>query len=349
MRTPWFPEGFDVDARRVRTGVHVDAILTALAERQHGVVTALQLLALGVTRAQIRERLRSGHLMSVSAGVYLVGHTTATAEGRRMVGVLAAGDDALLADLNAAVHLGADVLEPRQLHVLIPPGRRVEREGITARAVVVLPRERTIVDGIPCLTWPRVLLDVAAHRGRATLERLWHDAVYRKALDERGIRQVLDDHFGEPGTVELRRLWERRQHALGVSANRLEDALRDIVVEAGMPEPRRNERLRIDGVTLRPDLYIPERRLAFETDGRDGHEDPEQQLSDDERDALYASAGLVVGRFGWWAVNYQRPGVLQDFVRFEAAWQRCGGTWTTAASPPAFEFARRRAPLSQAA
>jgi very-short-patch-repair endonuclease len=347
MRTPWFPERFDVDARHVRRGVHVDAVITALAERQHGVVTARQLLALGVTRAQIRERLRSGHLVRASAGVYVVGH--ATAEGRRMVAVLAAGDDALLADLNAAVHLGAAVWEPRQLHVLIPPGRRVERQGITARAVVVLPHERTIADGIPCLTWPRVLLDIAAHRGRPTLERLWHDAIYRKALHEDGIRQVLDDHFGEPGTVELRRLWERRQHALGVSANRLEDALRDIVVEAGMPEPRRNERLRIDGVTLRPDLYIPERRLALETDGRDGHEDPEQQLSDAERDALYASAGLVVGRFGWWAVNYQRPGVLQDFARFEAAWQRCAGTWTTAAPPPAFGFARRPAPLSRAA
>lgn len=335
-----FPVGFDADAHRAVTGIHLDAVLTAIADRQHGAIAARQILALGFGRKPIVSRLRSGHLTRKSPGVYLVGQATPTAAGRRMVGVLGAGDGAVLGELSAAAHRGAQVWEPRDVQVIVPPGRRVRRRGVDARDAIVLPHEHEIVDGIPCLTWPRLLLDLAAHRGPRTLEGVWHDVIYRKLLDERGLRRVLHEHIGEPGTVELRRRWEHRQDALGASANRLESDLRDIVVEAGMPEPRRNHRIRIGEVLLRPDLYIPERGLALETDGRDGHEDAEQQVSDAVRDTLYRSVGLNVGRFGWWAVNYQRPGVLADLARYEAAWHRRGGAWTAAEPPPAFTFGR---------
>ncbi|MCW2959472.1 MAG: hypothetical protein JWP18_2275, partial [Solirubrobacterales bacterium] len=84
-----------------------------------------------------------------------------------------------------------------------------------------------------------------------------------------------------------------------------------------------------------------ERRLAFETDGRDGHADPEQQVSDAARDRLYRSVGITPCRYGWWAVHYQRPGVLSDLVRFETAWQRTRGRWTARDPMPRFEFTRR--------
>ncbi|WP_354699219.1 hypothetical protein DSM112329_04929 [Paraconexibacter sp. AEG42_29] len=335
-----FPEGFDKKAHRRAAGGHMDATLTALADLQHGHVTTKQLRALGWSRDQLRERVRSGHLTRRHVGVLLVGSSVPTSAGRRMGAVLAAGADVVLGQLSAAAQLGAKVREPHSVHVIIPPSRRVERVGVSAYRSAVLPHERTVADGVPCPTWPRLLLQLAACRS-TQLEHLWHDAIYRRQLDDAALAKVLIDHEGAPGTAELRRLWEQRLYAIGRSANKLEADLRDIVVEAGLPEPHRNWRVDVDGQTLRPDLYIPEYALAVEGDGRDGHSDPEQQLNDARRDAAYRKLGLHPVRIGWWAVGYQRPGVVADFARYAGAWRRTGGRWTTADPLPVFEYARR--------
>jgi hypothetical protein len=342
VERPWFPPGFDTTANHRARGLHADAILTALADAQHGVVTARQARELGVSGPQIRDRLRSRHLHRVSAGVYLVGHVTYTPGGRHMAGVLGAGRGAALAGLSAAAQGGVWRQVPLDVHVIVPHGRSVSRRGIHAREASIADHERTLADGIPCLTFPRVLLDVSAHHDRATLERVWHEAVYRRLVHLPAVTRVLHEHQGEPGTVELRRLHERRARAIGDVANRLEAEMREIITAAGMPEPRANVPMVIDGVRLRPDLYIPERGLVFETDGRDGHEDPERVLEDERRDALYRSAGLSQYRFGWWAVHYERPRVLADMERYEAAWRLVEGRWTPEVPQPRFALARPR-------
>lgn len=347
MHRPWFPPEFDPAAHHRSHGVHADAILTVLADRQHGVVTARQARALGITGPQIRDRLRSRHLHRLSAGVYLVGRVSHAPGGLHMAAVLASGHDAALAGLSAAAQARVWTTPPREVEVIVPHGRSVARDGIRAREAFVAAHERTLVDGVPCLTLPRTLLDVAAHHDRPTLERVWHEAVYRRLVHLPAVARVLREHHGEPGTVELRRLEERRARAIGDVANRLEAAMREIITEAGMPEPQANVPMVIDGVRLRPDLYVAERGLVFETDGRDGHEDPERVVSDERRDALYRSAGLSPYRYGWWAVHYERPRVLGDLARYEAAWQRVGGVWTPQVPQPRFAFARpaRRRPV----
>lgn len=334
MHGLWFPPGFDEDRHRVGGGLHIDAILTLLADRQHSVVSAGQVLGLGLSRSHVRNRVRSGHLHVIGRGAYLVGRATPTGVSLRMASVLVAGPDAHLDDLTAAAQLGARVRVPAKVHIVVPPGRRVRRPGVASRDVVILPHERTLANGIPCLTMARVLLGVSAHRNRRTTEDLWHEAVFRKLVDDDALRRVLADHAGEPGIVLLRELFERRVRAIGDVANRLEAELRELVVAAGMPEPRSNMAITIAGHRLVPDLYVPQRRLVFESDGRDGHGPPEQQMSDLRRDELYRSVGLTVYRTGWWAVHYEGHRVLDDLVRFERAWQLTGGIWTPEAPEP---------------
>lgn len=342
MRHPWFPEDFDIDRHRRSTGLHSDATITALASYQHGVVAAEQLLYLGLTRAALKSRIASRHLNRVHLGIYAVGHTVPTLAGRRMAAVLAGGPGCVLADLCAVGQLGGHVVVQPKVHLIVPPGHRVQRKGIVARDAVVQDEERTTAGGIPCLTWPRALLDISAQRGPGVLADVWYDGVYRKKVDVAAVGRVLRDHHGEPGTVDLRALLLRREGAIGDAANRLEADMRELVVEAGMPEPRSNERLTVDGIVLRPDLYVLERGLAIETDGRDAHEDPEQQLTDAARDRLYRRAGLVVYRTGWWAVNYERVRVLEDLRTFNARWLAVGGRWTKQQPAPSFALARRR-------
>src|SRR3954463_5081104 len=73
-----------------------DAGISALAERQHGVVCRAQLAAIGLTLDAVEGRLRREQLHRIHQGVYAVGHPVVSRRGRWMAAVLAAGPGAVL-------------------------------------------------------------------------------------------------------------------------------------------------------------------------------------------------------------------------------------------------------------
>ncbi len=72
-----------------------------------------QLLALGVTRAQIEHRLRVGRWHPLFRGVYAVGHTALTDRGRARAALLAAGPAAVASHRTAAALLRLIPVLPR--------------------------------------------------------------------------------------------------------------------------------------------------------------------------------------------------------------------------------------------
>jgi predicted transcriptional regulator of viral defense system len=77
--------------------------LARLAQRQHGVVSAAQLVALGISRATVAEWERRGRLHRLHRGVYAVGHIAPSEDRRFMAAVLACGKGAALSHGSAAV------------------------------------------------------------------------------------------------------------------------------------------------------------------------------------------------------------------------------------------------------
>jgi len=74
-------------------------VITALAERQHGVIAAPQLYSLGLSETQVRTRAGNGLLHRVHRGVYAMGTRNLTPKGQWMAAVLASAvGNALLAD-----------------------------------------------------------------------------------------------------------------------------------------------------------------------------------------------------------------------------------------------------------
>ena len=67
----------------------VDARLSRLATRQHGVVSRNQLLVLGLDTDQIAYRVQVGRLHRLYRGVYAVGHVRLTQRGRWLAAVIA--------------------------------------------------------------------------------------------------------------------------------------------------------------------------------------------------------------------------------------------------------------------
>jgi len=73
-----------------------DALLAALAKRQHGNVTRPRLLALGFDDHEILYRVKLGRLSRLFAGVYAVGPAPTTPLARAAAAVLACGQGALV-------------------------------------------------------------------------------------------------------------------------------------------------------------------------------------------------------------------------------------------------------------
>lgn len=71
-------------------------VITALAERQHGVIAAPQLYSLGLSETQVRTRAGNGLLHRVHRGVYAMGTRNLTPKGQWMAAVLASGENAVL-------------------------------------------------------------------------------------------------------------------------------------------------------------------------------------------------------------------------------------------------------------
>jgi hypothetical protein len=84
---------------RVRVGpqlVPAERSIARIASRAHGIVTRKELFDAGLTRAEIKRRVKKGALIPRYRGVYRVGHHAWSVEAEYMAAVKAAGEGALL-------------------------------------------------------------------------------------------------------------------------------------------------------------------------------------------------------------------------------------------------------------
>ncbi len=193
-------------------------VLARIAGAQHGVVTREQLLAAGITPAQIHGRVSSGALLREYRAVYRVGHRAPGVEAAYLCAVLACGEGALLHG-RAAAHL-AGILKgaPPPPEVLTRTERRVD--GVRTPRVSAHRRPRR--DGLARDPHD----DDPAHAGRS--RRRPRGGGARARVPEAGVRHrttpahieaVLARRSNSPGTAALRQVLRGEVH---VTLSRLE-------------------------------------------------------------------------------------------------------------------------------
>src|SRR4051794_536458 len=137
----------------------VERELARIARGQHGVATRAELLAVGVSVAEIDRRVASGSLIPEHRGVYRVGHCAPSLEARYLAAAKACGQGAVLSG-PAAGHLYCLLKgSPPPPELTTPTERRVP--GVrTRRSRKQNARETTSYRGIPITTVPRTLVDL---------------------------------------------------------------------------------------------------------------------------------------------------------------------------------------------
>jgi hypothetical protein len=177
-----------------------DAVIAAVAARQHGVVSRTQLLAAGVTRRQIERRVERKVLRPVYRGVYAAGHGVLSLEGVWTAAVLAAGEDAALSHWSAASLLRLRSGRGPRTHVTCRRARR-SNPSITFHRGALPPDEITKENGIPTTTPARTLLDLAALVPTPSLIRMVAAA---GPSEEAPVSELLDRYPRKPGAAKLR-------------------------------------------------------------------------------------------------------------------------------------------------
>jgi very-short-patch-repair endonuclease len=236
----------------------VETVVARLATRSHGVVTRRQLLAAGVSRHEITERLRTGALLREYPGVYRVGHRAPSVEARYLAAVLACGDGALLSGRAAAHIWGLVKGAAPPPEVITRTERRVP--GVTTRRARSRTADATTHRGIPITTVPFTLIALAAQLDAAELARACHEAGVRYGTTPRQVEAMLASRPNAPGTRQLRAVLHGDTK---ITLSKLEQHFLELLQDQGLTLPQTNR----PAGTRRVDCRWPAHRLTVELDG----------------------------------------------------------------------------------
>jgi len=283
----------EIATKRAPRGV--ERAIAALAARQHGVVSAAQLRALGLGAAAVKHRIGAGRLQPLHRGVYAVGHRALRRQAWWMAAVLAAGEGAVLSYRSAAALWGIRETGRARIEVSVPRHRR-STARLELHQIVLAADEVTIERGIPVTTPARTLFDLATVVGQDELEHAFNEAEFRRLTSPTSLDALLARHPRRRGTRSVTRLLENHErNGETVTRSRLERRLLALVDQHKLPRPQIN-RIGPEGEL---DARWPEQRLVVECDGFAAHGTRKAFEEDRARDRALQVAGWRVVRITW--------------------------------------------------
>lgn len=235
-----------------------------------------QLRDCGLSDDTIDRAVRAGHLHRVFRSVYAVGRSAIGERGRMRAAVLACPDESVVSHRSAAALLRLVDRAPKVVDVISPGtlGRKID--GIRAHLVSRPEKSETgTVDGIPCTSPARTLIDLAGCVTGRTLRSAFERAASKRMLDLDAIEAVGYDRRLGAGTLRAL-IHEWRDAAPIAKRSRLKSPLEAMVLPLlardGLPRPRANVPVELAGGSrIEVDFLWAEHRFVLEADSRDFH------------------------------------------------------------------------------
>jgi very-short-patch-repair endonuclease len=288
-----------------RNVVHADEVDgrgSALAGRQHGVVTSAQLAAVGCSARQVEHRVAKGWLHRLHRGVYLVG-PLGTPHTAAMAAVLATGG--VVSSYPAAVLW--DWRPPREgpIDITVPARKVRSRAGIVVHHTDLHPRDITRRHGIPVTAAARTLLDLAT---TPELDKALNEAMLHKHVSLHSLNEQFSRYPHHHGTATLRKYLESEPKLTRSDAEIL--AL-ELIRRARLPVPETNTR--VEGYEC--DLVWRDHNLIVEIDSWAFHSMRSSFENDRRRDQRLTTAGWRVIRITARQLTYEPELVIAILTR----------------------------------
>jgi hypothetical protein len=255
-----------------------------------------QLRAAGLSDRAVHGRTVTGRLFRVHRGVYSLAPPPFTRHQLWLGAVLACGSGALLSHHPAAILQGFMAGAAAAPHVTVPDGSGRSRGGIVVHRSTVDTRDRRRVQGIPCTSADRTLVDLAGACEAAELETLLVAAESLGLLKRGRLAELVAERERRPGIKRLAALLAERP---AVARSWAEVHFLPVCTLAGVPRPHLNHPVVVP-TQSRPlivDFAWPEIAMAIELDSQRFHGDWAAAVRDRERDQALALAGWSCHRF----------------------------------------------------
>lgn len=290
-----------------------DVTYLELAERQHGLVTTAQLRA-RLSRGRIAHLVRRGTLELLRPGVYAVRGAPETWARHVLAAVLAAGDGAVASHRTAAVLHDLPGGSRDLLELTVSPPRRVRLHGVRVHRSTSVPVEhRARMAGIPTTDVARTLCDLAAVLTPGALAAAVDNALRRRIVT---LRRLVAAHEATHGRGRRRSrtmaaVLAERSDGIEPGDSIPEQRIVRWLVEAGLPRPRQQYRVRVASRTYRVDCGYPDLGIDIEYDGWDAH----RTRSAFDRDRARANELEAMGRTVFRFTSRSRPDDVVRLVR----------------------------------
>lgn len=268
-----------------------------LARRRFGIVSRHELIEVGFSTSAVARAVAAGRLIQLHRGVYAVGHVPTDPRTHWLAATLACGPFAVLSHSSGGEHQG--LLKPRSglIDVTIQGQSGRSRSTVRIHRARLEADETGVVDGIPCASPSRVILDVAATRP-AVLEHAIKEAGGRGLLDVAEVMSLLDRYPRRHGARRIRRLLIGHEPIPEFTRSLLEILMYELCRREGIDCPRMNQRIATDRGSFECDCVWFDRRLIIECDSR-WHDNPLTATDDALRDEALTLAGWRVHRLRW--------------------------------------------------
>jgi very-short-patch-repair endonuclease len=295
------------------------AQVAELAERQRGVVLRSQLRALGMSDNAIAHAVRVNQLHRIFHGVYAVGRSQIDERGRLLAATLACGSGAVVSHRSAAALLRLLDQGPVVIDVIAPSAHGRGIDGIRFHRVRPPRRdERGTVDGIPCTSPPRTLVDLAGTVGDWRLRSCFERAAQRRVLDIPAIEASMDP--GRRGMKSLRTLvndWRRAAPVAkkGRLKSPLEAKVLPLLLRPDLPAPLLNAPVQIANGRIEVDFLWPDHRFVVEADSRAFHSTPIAFERDRWRDRELLLADYTTLRVTHHEAEHEAPAVADTIAK----------------------------------
>jgi len=292
----------------------VDLIIRA----QHGVISRQQALDNGVSPREIRTRLETGAWTTVVGGVY--SPSTALATWRRQLSAATLSrPESLVAGRSAAFLHGFQGVNKSRPEILVPHSVGNARSTITRiiRGRYYKQVASTSIEGFRCTSVAETILTLSLREPMALLSRYLDGELARGSVNIAEFSPILDRlaFARQPGLGSLRRVvGERADDEYQPPTTELERLLYALLDHPELPSYVRQAPISYPQLAATVDAYVPDWRVIVEADGRRWHTRKEDFEKDRQRDNAALAAGLVVIRFTWKMLRYERASCLRTLL-----------------------------------